>query len=138
MKEDETHGLLLIGAENAFNSLHPSVLLHNIQYVCPPMSSYIRNFYSVPSRLFVTGGREKASVEGTTHPLAMPSYAIVIIPMLSQIKPDNDKNEINVKHVAYADDLGGAGKITEMLKCGNNVVHFLKQQNMFLNIPTLI
>ena len=112
-KEDETDGLLLIDAENAFNSLNRSVLLHNIQYVCPPMSTYIRNCYKFPSRLFVIGGREIASVEGTTqgNPLAMPSYAIGI-------------NEINVKHVAYADDLGGAGKITEMLKWWNNVVNF--------------
>ena len=65
------------------------------------MSTYIRNCYKFPSRLFVTGGREIASVEGTTHPLAMPSYVIGVIPMLSQIITDNDKNEINVKHVAY-------------------------------------
>ena len=67
-----------------------------------------------------------ASVEGTTQgdPLTMPSYAIGIIPMLSQLKTDLDKNEINVKHVAYEDDLGRAGKITEMLKWGNNVVNF--------------
>ena len=48
----------------------------------------------------------------------MPSYAIG---MLSQIKTDHDKNEINVKHVAYADDLGGARK---MLKWWNNIVNF--------------
>ena len=38
-KQDETDGLLLIDAENRFNSLNRSVLLHNIQYVYPPIST---------------------------------------------------------------------------------------------------
>ena len=41
----------------------------------------------------------------------MPSYAIGITPLLTGIR---DENNVNVKHVAYADDLGGAGKLSEL------------------------
>ena len=81
-QEETTDALLLMDADNAFNSLCPTVLLHNIQYLCPPMSVYIRNCYDVPSRLFLFGGTEILSSEGTTQgdSLAMPVYAIVITP----------------------------------------------------------
>ena len=35
-QEEETDGLLLVDAENAFNALNRSVLLHNMPYICPP------------------------------------------------------------------------------------------------------
>ena len=56
-KEDETDGLLLVDATNAFNSINRNALLHNIQYICPALSTYVRNCYNVPSRLFITGGK---------------------------------------------------------------------------------
>ena len=81
-EEEETDALLLVDADNAFNSLNRRVLLHIIQYLCPPIAIYIRNCYSVQSRLFVLGGTEISSSEGTTQgdPLAMPVYAIGITP----------------------------------------------------------
>ena len=74
------------------------------------MAIYIRNFYSVPSRLFVLGGTEMLSSEGTTQgdPLAMPVYAIGITPLLEVIKAET------MKHVAFADDLGGTGELLEL------------------------
>ena len=79
-----TDALLLVDADNAFNSLNRRVLLHNISYLCPSMAIYIRNCDSVPSRLFVLGGTEILSSEGTTQgdPLAMPVYAIGKTPLL--------------------------------------------------------
>ena len=77
------------------------VLLHNIKYLCPPMAIYIRNCYSVPSRLFVLGGTEILSSEGTTQGdlLAMTVYAIGITPLLEVIKPEASE-DITMKHVA--------------------------------------
>ena len=79
-EEENSDALILVDASNAFNALNREVLLHNIKYLCPAMSMYIRNCYCTPSRLFVTGGHELYSEEGTTQgdPLAMPVYAIGI------------------------------------------------------------
>ena len=48
-EEQSTDVLLLIDADNAFNSLNRKVLLHNIRYLCPTIAIYIRK--CVPSRL---------------------------------------------------------------------------------------
>ena len=52
-EEEETDGLLLVDASNAFNSLNREALLHNIKYICPPMAQYVNNCYGKPSRLFI-------------------------------------------------------------------------------------
>ena len=113
-EEEETDAILLIDASNAFNSLNREALLNNVQYLCPQLSTYVRNCYKVPSRLFVAGGVEITSSEGTTQgdPSAMPSYAVGILPFLSMIKPV-DHPEL-MKHVAYADDLGGGSKLEKL------------------------
>jgi hypothetical protein len=116
-EEEGTDALLLVDAANAFNSLNRKVLLHNIRYLCPAMSTYIRNCYSSQSRLFITGGGELLSSEGTTQgdPFAMPAYAIGIVSLLPLLKkpisPEEINEQCNIKHAAYADDLGGAEKL---------------------------
>ena len=104
-QEAETDAVLFIDASNAFNSINRKALIHNIQHLCPAMAMYLKNCYGYPSRLFIAGGIELASVEGTTQgdPLAMPGYGIGIIPLLAAIKPAEERQ---MKHVAYADDLG--------------------------------
>ena len=113
--EDETDALLFVDASNAFNSINRKVMLHNIQYICPSMYVYTYNCYSVTSRLFVQGGKEIESAEGTTQgdPIAMPMYAVAIKPLLNIIKNDDTTN---IKHVAFADDISGAGKIEQLRK----------------------
>ena len=64
--EEGTDGILLIDASNAFNQMNRSVALHNIQIPCKEMSLYIINTYRSPSRLFICGGGEILSQEGTT------------------------------------------------------------------------
>ena len=110
-EQQATDALLLVDANNAFNSLNRRVPLHNISYVCPPMAIYIRNCYSAPSRLFVLGGTEISSSEGTKRgdPIAMPVYAIGITALLELIKAPATETDVSMKHVAFADDLGGGG-----------------------------
>ena len=110
-EEEENDAILLIDASNAFNSLNREALLHNIRYICPPIAIYVRNCYGKPSRMFVAGGQEIESSEGTTQgdPMAMPSYAMGILPMLARIKPEDEV--LNIKHVAYADDIAGSSKL---------------------------
>ncbi|XP_028417275.1 uncharacterized protein LOC114541674 [Dendronephthya gigantea] len=112
-EEEETDAVLLVDATNAFNSINRKIMLHNIQYICPAMAVYTFNCYVTASRLFVQGGKEIASAEGTTQgdPLAMPLYAVAITPLLLMIKSGEASD---VRHVAYADDLSGAGKLMQL------------------------
>ena len=66
---------------NAFNAINGNVFIHKIIIICPEISTYVRNCYESPARLFVTGGKEISSNEGTTQgdPIAMDVYAIGII-----------------------------------------------------------
>ena len=65
-KEQDTEVALLIDAKNPFNTVNRKVLLHNIKVICPAISTYVNNCYSLPSQLFVIGGAEITSEEGTT------------------------------------------------------------------------
>ena len=120
-QEAETDAVLFIDASNAFNSINRKALIHNIQHLCPAMAMYLKNCYGYPSRLFIAGGIELASVEGTTQgdPLAMPGYGIGIIPLLAAIKPAEERQ---MKHVAYADDLGGGAKLRKIREWWDRVV----------------
>ena len=89
------------------------------------MAIYIRNCYSVPSRLFVLGGTEILTSEGTTQgdPLfTMPVYAIGITFLLEILKPETS-DVTTLKHVAFADDLGGAGDLLELRRWWDNIVN---------------
>ena len=82
---DETDAALLVDASNAFNSLNRAAALNNIRVLCPLIATYVTNTYRVPARLFVVGGSELKSAEGTTQgdPLAMSMYAISLQPLIS-------------------------------------------------------
>jgi hypothetical protein len=103
---DNTDAILLVDADNAFNRLNRSVGLWNIQFTCPKLAIYSNNCYQRHSRLFITGGGEISSCEGTTQgdPLAMPFYALSLIPLISEL------HEI-AQHIWYADDAQAAGKL---------------------------
>ena len=40
-----THAVLLVNADNIFNSLNHAVALHNIWYTCPPLATILTNIY---------------------------------------------------------------------------------------------
>ena len=120
--EENTDAVLFIDASNAFNALNRKAMLHNVEYLCPPMATYLRNCYQKPSRLFIAGGKELVSAEGTTQgdPTAMPAYGIGILPFLALIRPPQEVGE--VKQVAYADDIGGGAKLGLLREWWNNIV----------------
>ena len=64
---DEMDAVLLIDASNAFNALNRAAGLHNIRVLCPTLATYVINTYGQPVRLFITGGEELISAEGTMH-----------------------------------------------------------------------
>jgi len=100
----ECEGILLIDADNAFNRLNRAVALRNIQIICPSVSTFAINCYRDSSRLFITGGGEISSQEGTTQgdPLSMPFYALSITPLIQKVSG-------NVQQAWYADDAQAAG-----------------------------
>ena len=63
----DTHGIIQIDASNTLNRINRKVLLHNIRIICPEASIFIRNCYKHQARLFIIGGQELLSQEGTTQ-----------------------------------------------------------------------
>ena len=111
-EEERTDGILLIDASNAFNQMNRSVALHNIQITCKEMSLYIINTYRSPSRLFICGGGEILSQEGTTQgdSLAMPWYSVNTFIMIQSLRTSTP----DVKQVWLADDSAGGGQIVPL------------------------
>ena len=120
--DDETEGMLLVDAENAFNSLNREASLKNMNKICPEIAKYLINTYRQPSRLYInnTDGQFIMSEEGSTQGdnAAMNMYACSIKPLIDLLnKPDSYQNAgvEKVKQVWYADDSGAAGKISALL-----------------------
>ena len=104
--DDQTEGLLLADAMNAFNCLNREVYLRNIQHVCPALSPIAINTYRQPARLIV-GGEVILSSEGTTQgdPIAMPLYALGVLPLLKSVAT------ACTVQAWFADDSGAGGKL---------------------------
>jgi hypothetical protein len=108
---EDNNALLLVDADNAFNRLNRSTALWNIRYICPPLKIFAENCYTTSSRLFVTGGMELTSQEGTTQgdPLSMPFYALSLMPLIRELHG-------LVKQIWYADDAQATGKLSALRK----------------------
>ena len=116
--QEDTEAILLIDAANAFNCVNRNVFLHNIGIVCPEMAIYVKNCYYLPSRLFIIGGYEIKSSEGTTQgdPIAMAIYAIAIIPLIMMIiEATSHLPSTRTRVVAYADDFSAAGSVENLV-----------------------
>ena len=109
-ESDETDAVLLIDASNAFNSLNRATAMHNIRVLCPIIAAYAINTYRLSSRLFIAGGQEIPSAEGTTQgdPLAMGLYALSVQPLITSLQ-----GACKIKQCWFADDASGAGSVSE-------------------------
>ena len=108
----ETQAILLVDAQNAFNSFNRQAALQNIPILCPAVGRMFRNTYSSPVRLFLQGGDEIASNEGTCQgdPLAMLYYALGTVPLIRSLQdscPDTVQSW-------YADDDAVAGRLADL------------------------
>ena len=114
--DDNTEGILLIDAENAFNSINRKVLRHNLKLICPVIATYISNCYMCTGRLFIIGGGELFSNEGTTQgdTTSMGAYARGILPLLQFLLDFISVNELNAKEVAFADNFTVPGKLSSI------------------------
>ena len=84
MSPAETEAVLLVDANNAFNTINRQAALHNIGVICSAISTVLNNTYQIPVRLFVTGGEETESSGGIIQgdPLAMAMYALAITSLI--------------------------------------------------------
>ena len=119
MYEDpKTEAILLVDASNAFNAMNRAAALHNVQYTCPELATFVKNLYSCEAELFVTNSDETIlSKEGTTQggPESMPFYAAGTI-LLAIKREDED-----LKKIFYADDGSGASTLDSLSVWWNNL-----------------
>ena len=114
-ENEESEAVLLV------NSINRNAMLHNIKIICPIMACYVTNCYRVHARLFIIGGKELKSREGTTQgdPFGMAVYAIGLTPLLEMmLKITNDHD----KMVAFADDLSAVGKFESLRRWWDNLI----------------
>ena len=62
-ENEDTAAILLIDVENAFISINRKVMLRNLNFICPLITTYITNCYITPARLFIIGGGKILSKE---------------------------------------------------------------------------
>ena len=114
--DSETQGVLFVDAENAFNSMNRKAALHNVQRICPIISTYLINMYRTPCKLFVANGKKSPdnfiwSCEGTTQGdnSASAFYSIGILPIMFHLH-DN----CTCPQIWFADDAGAGGKLNDL------------------------
>ena len=114
---DETDAVLWIDASNAFNPLNRTAALHNIRALCPTLATYVINTYRQPARLFITGGEELRSAEGTTQSdtLSMSLYAISLKPLITRLHVSSA-----AKQCWFAHDATGSGPLWDVRKWWDN------------------
>ena len=110
----DTDAILLFDAAEAFNSINPEVMLHNLKFICPIIAAYTINCYATPSRLYTVDGGEILSIEGKTQgdPIAMGAYALGILPLIKFLLEFTNANEMNVKEVFFTDEFFVAGSLS--------------------------
>ena len=130
-EQDACNGVILVDASNAFNRLNRRVALHNIQITCPEFATVLINTYRQPARLFVTGGKEIASREGTTQGdnLAMAFYGLSTVPLLQALR----EAVAEIKQVWLADDATGAGKLAALRRWWTVVIEVGKKFGYYVN-----
>ena len=133
----ENGAVILADASSTFNCLNKKVALHNIKYTCPPLAIILINTYRQPARLFISGGAELLSQEGTTQGdnLAMPFYTLGTISLLNKLH----QLVRHVKQVWLADDATGCGKLIDLVEwwkliCeeGRRIGYFVKESKSWL------
>ena len=109
-------------ASNAFNALNRAAALHNVRISCPTIATYAINTYRLPARLFILGGKELTSAEGTTQgdPLAMSLYAISVQQLISILQSSSETRQCcQMKICWFADDATRSGSLEDIKKWWN-------------------
>ncbi len=118
---------VLLVADNAFNHINRKVMLHNIRLIWPIIATYVTKTYHQNARLFVMGGTEISSQEGTTQKRSRNNAT------LATVQPLEAVSSSDTKQAAYTDNLVSAGKIQtlrswweRLLKIAQKVCYYPK------------
>ena len=109
----DSHGMLVMDAENAFNSINRTALLWNIRILWPRASRFIFNTYRGWSPLIIKGyDMVLHSCEGVVQgdPLSMFLYALATLPLIDQLQTDP-----SITQLWYADDSSAIGCFSSLL-----------------------
>lgn len=124
-EDDHTEAVLLVNAENAFNSVNRRVALINILQSCPSIAPALINNYRSQPKLFIQG-QTLISDEGTTqgNPLAMAMYALAIAPLV--------KKCANVStQIWFANDASAGGTVNDIRSWWERLVEYGPQYGYF-------
>ena len=99
--------------------------------MCPSDATYIRNTYTNPSRLFISGHGEILSQEGTTQgdPLSMPWFSMNTAPLIEYLLAKVS----SVKQVWLADDATSAGKLKDLSLWYRQIIEEGEKYGYFVN-----
>ena len=124
-----TEAVILVDAENAFNSLNRQASLLNMNVICPEFAKYLINTYRNSAHLYISGagGKFILSEEGSTQGdnAAMLMYACSIKPLIDYLgKPSTYENKTTEipRQIWYADDSGAAGKLNSIYTWWNELL----------------
>ena len=113
--DEETEGVLLVDAKNAFNSLNRAAALHNCQVLCPSLAPILINIYRSNAELFVAG-ESILSQEGTTQgDPAMAMYALGTLPLIRAVTTPG------ANQTWYADDAAAGGNLRHIRQWWNQL-----------------
>ena len=126
-ERESTEAMIVVDAENAFNSLNRHASLLNTGVICPEFSKYLTNTYRQPSKLFVNGtDKFILSKEGSTQGdnAAMNMYACSVRPLINALGSPSLYIENGVPQAQqawYADDSGAAGSLNSIVVWWNEL-----------------
>ena len=97
--EPNTHGLSLVEASNAFNSLHRESTLDTVAQECSAFHQYLSNTYQTPKRQHISGsagGQYTLSEEGCAQRdnSAMAYYSIAKSPIIDNLKENSTASQV--------------------------------------------
>lgn len=122
---NDNHGLIVVNAKNAFNTINRSALLWNVRVLWPRASRFIFNTYHGHFPLIFKGclvilNSSESVVQG--DPLSMFIYAIASLLIIGEME-----HHTNCIQIWYADDSSAFGTINSPLhwfKKLQNIGHF--------------
>ena len=131
-EDDQTQGIILVDASNAFNNMNWKVAQQNIRIICPVIATYLANSYASEARMFIHGKFEISSSEGTVQgdPLAMPWFSLntlTLIEHLSLVTP-------GIKQVWLADDASAGGSLDSLVTWYGNLIKTGEKFGYYVNL----